>query len=86
MIGADKFKDHPVRLVNSETPDFMVLGMQFLSVKRTVEGVAFKQVRFYAAFRWMVDDSFSKSGSNVAVVAISIIGNCHSIKSRKDCL
>jgi len=42
MIGPDKFKDNPVRLVDSEAPDFMVLGMQFLGVERRVEGVAFK--------------------------------------------
>lgn len=50
MIGPDKLKDNPVRLVNSEAPDFMVLGMQFLGVERQVEGVAFEQVCFCDRF------------------------------------
>lgn len=50
VIGADKFKDNPIRLVDSEAPDFMVLRMQFLGVKRRVEGIAFKQVRFGDGF------------------------------------
>ncbi|MDD5558666.1 hypothetical protein [Candidatus Methylomirabilis sp.] len=32
------------------TPDFMVLGMQFLGVERRVEGVAFEQVCFCDRF------------------------------------
>jgi len=50
MIGPDKFKDNPVRLVDSEAPDFMVLGMQFLGVERRVEGIAFEQVCFCDRF------------------------------------
>jgi len=29
MIGADKFKDNPVSLVDSEAPNFMLLGALF---------------------------------------------------------
>ena len=50
MIGPDKFKDNPVRLVDSEAPDFMVLRMQFLGVERRMEGVTFEQVCFCDSF------------------------------------
>ena len=55
MIGANKFKDDPVRLVDSEAPDFMMLGTQFLGVKQRMEGVTFELVRFCNRFpldRW----------------------------------
>ena len=50
MIGADKFKDNPVSLIDPEAPDFMVLGMQFFSVKRRVEGIVLEQVCFGGGF------------------------------------
>ena len=50
MIGADKFKDNPVSLVDAEAPDFMVLGTQFFCVKRRVEGIAPEQVCFGNGF------------------------------------
>ena len=37
MVGADKFEDNPVSMVNSKTPDFMVLWMQLFGMKRRVE-------------------------------------------------
>jgi hypothetical protein len=33
MIRPDKLEDNPIRLVDSEAPDFMMLGTQFLGVK-----------------------------------------------------
>lgn len=50
MIGPDKFKDNPVCLVDSEAPDFMVFGMQFLGVERRVKEVTFEQVCFCDRF------------------------------------
>jgi len=50
VIGTNKFEDDPVSLVDPETPNFMVLGMQFLRVKGGVEWVAFEQVCFGNGF------------------------------------
>lgn len=67
MIGADKFKDNPVSLVDPETPDFMVLGTQFFGVKRRVEWIVFEQVRFGDGFsldggRQFLEESIECSG------------------------
>ncbi len=67
LIGADKFKDNPVGLVDSETPNFMVFGTQFFGVKRRVKGVAFEPVRFGNGFSldggWeFLEESIKSSG------------------------
>lgn len=54
MIGANKFENNPVGLVNTETPDFMMLRMQFFCVKGRIKGIALEQIRFC--------DSFSLNG------------------------
>ncbi|MCZ7627108.1 MAG: hypothetical protein FIA90_06135 [candidate division NC10 bacterium] len=50
LIGSDKSEDDPVCLVDPEAPDLMMLGVQFLGMKRRVEGIAFEQVRFGSSF------------------------------------
>ena len=50
VIGADEFEDDPVGLVDPEAPDLMMLGMQFLGVKRGMKRIAFEQVRFCDGF------------------------------------
>jgi hypothetical protein len=42
VIWADEFEDNPVGLVDPEAPDLMMLGMQFLGVKRRVKGIVFE--------------------------------------------
>jgi len=42
LIGPDKFEDNPVRVIDPEAPDLMVLGVQFLGMKGRVEGVTGK--------------------------------------------